>query len=462
MSARPAGLPVGTPYRFSLFDEPLVLWRADEDDQIRCVEDRCPHRAVPLSEGRVVPRSEGCGAGTLECGYHGWQFDGAGKCLRIPQLPAEVPINEARTCIKSYQVTVKQGLVWLWADAGSEGPEEAIPLSPTIARPDMEYVDVVRDLFAHYTVLVENVIDPTHVPFSHHSVQGNRYRAGPLSFTFEERPNGGFRGDMTMAGSMLAENALTFEPPTLGEYTFAFKMGQGGLIAYFIPTGHGRSRIIARFPRNFALWFMKLRPRWMDHFERNLILDQDLLFLREQEARLRRTGYEWRKEMYLPCEADAAVIRFRRWMDEVWPGMPGQTRGEDAARPLERQPESVLLDRYEQHVKICSSCSGALLGLRRAQRALEASACALVAFAALVGRVGPAPDTVLAAAPSLAAGAVGAALLCALALLPLREAEKRFGYFPRDVHKRPATRKELNMIRKPAGADAGAADPEGK
>eukprot|EP00741_Cyanophora_paradoxa_P003158 tig00000681_g3067.t1 len=167
--------PVGTPYRFSLFDEPLVLWRADEDDQIRCVEDRCPHRAVPLSEGRVVPRSEGCGAGTLECGYHGWQ---AGKCLRIPQLPAEVPINEARTCIKSYQVTVKQGLVWLWADAGSEGPEEAIP-SPDHRPPDMEYVDVVRDLCVHYTVLVENVIDPTHVPFSHHSVQGNRYRAGP-------------------------------------------------------------------------------------------------------------------------------------------------------------------------------------------------------------------------------------------------------------------------------------------
>lgn len=35
-------------------------------------------RMVPLSEGRVHE-------GTLECAYHGWEFDGSGRPVTIPQ-----------------------------------------------------------------------------------------------------------------------------------------------------------------------------------------------------------------------------------------------------------------------------------------------------------------------------------------------------------------------------------------
>jgi phenylpropionate dioxygenase-like ring-hydroxylating dioxygenase large terminal subunit len=47
----------------------LVFW-CDGDANWRAFEDRCPHRAVALSEGRV----EG---GELHCAYHGWQWNGA-------------------------------------------------------------------------------------------------------------------------------------------------------------------------------------------------------------------------------------------------------------------------------------------------------------------------------------------------------------------------------------------------
>ena len=38
---------------------------------------------VPLSEGRVHD-------GTLECAYHGWEFDGSGKPVVIPQVKSTV------------------------------------------------------------------------------------------------------------------------------------------------------------------------------------------------------------------------------------------------------------------------------------------------------------------------------------------------------------------------------------
>ena len=36
-------------------------------------------RLAKLSEGQIVD-------GSLECLYHGWQFDGEGKCVKIPQV----------------------------------------------------------------------------------------------------------------------------------------------------------------------------------------------------------------------------------------------------------------------------------------------------------------------------------------------------------------------------------------
>ena len=58
----------------------LVLFR-NADGVALALEDRCPHRRVPLALGTVKPD------GTLQCGYHGWTFDGArGACKLIPNL----------------------------------------------------------------------------------------------------------------------------------------------------------------------------------------------------------------------------------------------------------------------------------------------------------------------------------------------------------------------------------------
>ena len=43
------------PHAIQLLAKNLVLWR-DGDKQWRCFDDVCPHRLVPLSEGRVEIR----------------------------------------------------------------------------------------------------------------------------------------------------------------------------------------------------------------------------------------------------------------------------------------------------------------------------------------------------------------------------------------------------------------------
>lgn len=69
-------LPVGKPVGFMALSEPLVAWR-DADGNPCVARDRCPHRSIKLSVGRVYD-------GNLQCILHGLRFDGEGRCIMVP------------------------------------------------------------------------------------------------------------------------------------------------------------------------------------------------------------------------------------------------------------------------------------------------------------------------------------------------------------------------------------------
>lgn len=103
-------------------DEQVVLFR-DGTGTVRALEDRCPHRRVPLSLGKITAQ------GRLQCGYHGWTFDGAsGKCVAIPNLHDDEKVP-ARYGAQPYTVIERDGFVHVWI--GSTTP--AMDRIPTLA-----------------------------------------------------------------------------------------------------------------------------------------------------------------------------------------------------------------------------------------------------------------------------------------------------------------------------------------
>ena len=54
----------------------IVVFR-DTSGKLSALEDRCPHRLLPLSKGKRI-------GDTIQCGYHGMTFDGTGTCVRVP------------------------------------------------------------------------------------------------------------------------------------------------------------------------------------------------------------------------------------------------------------------------------------------------------------------------------------------------------------------------------------------
>ena len=66
------------PQRVRMLGQEFVVYR-DADGNARCLSNTCAHRGGSLSGGKVK-------GDCIECPYHGWQFDGAGQCHRIPSL----------------------------------------------------------------------------------------------------------------------------------------------------------------------------------------------------------------------------------------------------------------------------------------------------------------------------------------------------------------------------------------
>ncbi|EFJ50047.1 hypothetical protein VOLCADRAFT_89014 [Volvox carteri f. nagariensis] len=151
----------------------MVVWR-DAGGRWRVFRDRCPHRLAPLSEGRVESD------GSLSCAYHGWRFDGSGACRRIPQAvdaaSEAAACSSRRSCATAYPARVEFNMLWVWPDASPDA-EAAAAATELVVSNDLRRRDnpggtnfswFMRDLPYSYEILLENLTDPSHLPFSHH------------------------------------------------------------------------------------------------------------------------------------------------------------------------------------------------------------------------------------------------------------------------------------------------------
>ncbi|MBD2497416.1 Rieske 2Fe-2S domain-containing protein [Nostoc sp. FACHB-280] len=372
-------LPKDKPYRFSLYNEPLVLFR-NQEGKLGCLTDRCSHRAARLSDGQIID-------GRIECLYHGWQFGIDGQCLHIPQLPQDAKIP-AKACVKSLPVVERQGIIWMWA--GQEQPlEELIPIIPELDKPGVFCTDYIRDLPYDQTYFIENVIDPAHVYISHDGIVGKRENAQPLDLEVLDSSLSGIRGRWRSTRQQHQPwSLLNFVAPNLVIYQSSNShIGKfGGVVLYSLPMCKDRCRILLRNYGNFFPWQVKLMPRWFDHIMiRNIILEGDLQIVVEQKRQIERLGKSL-KEIYLPLKtSDTLVVEYRKWLDKFGQGLPFY-QGYDSEKNFhsnELQESSLTLDRLSQHTQICSSCNQAYRVTNSSKQILIGVAIALAALAIL-------------------------------------------------------------------------------
>ena len=358
------------PHAFTLLGQDLVLWFDRQTERWRAFADVCPHRLVPLSQGRLNARGE------LECPYHGWCFDGDGRCTQIPQAPEGSSISE-RSHSRIYATATGQGLLFVYAGDPARADDSPLPLLPMLQQQGDGWADgwVVQDTFRDLPMdaltLLENVLDASHVPFTHHATVGRRDNAGPVELELSGFGAGGFQGlwqEGPRKGTLGTQHTTFLAPSLMWHDLTARGFARILTVVYATPMRRGECRLIARFPFRFASpWparLLRLRPQWLQHIGNHTVLEDDQLFLHWQERVLEQRGgsAEAIRSFHLPTRADRYVQALHDWVNrhagEPFPGQPLPPRLGPTA----------LMERYEAHTRHCRSCSGALAALGKLQR----------------------------------------------------------------------------------------------
>ncbi|BFG17979.1 hypothetical protein CerSpe_042530 [Prunus speciosa] len=401
-------IPDDAPLGLTVFDKQLVLYR-NSSGELQCYQDRCPHRLAKLSEGQLID-------GRLECLYHGWQFEAQGKCVKIPQLPADAKIPKS-ACLKTYEVRDSQGVAWVWMSQKTPPNPSKIPWFENFARPGFQDTSTTHELPYDHSILLENLMDPAHVPISHDRTDWSAKRedAQPLRFEVTERSDRGFAGWWGKTSDPSAKSFLRFEAPCSLQNNREI-VDKDGEKHYFTglflcrPTGQGKSMLIVRFGGTKRSPLAKLFPIWYFHQNAGKVFEQDMGFLSSQNEVLMKEKVPT-KELYLNLKSsDTWVAEYRRWMDKVGHGMPyhfghstislpkepavvehapaGLVAGVSASLPAKGGIGSMhapnLANRYFRHVVHCKICRNVVKAFQAWQKALTAIAVASTALAILV------------------------------------------------------------------------------
>ena len=151
----------GKPLARTILGDSIVFYRSAMG-KVVALEDRCAHRRLPLSMGTVI-------GDTIQCSYHGLVYDCAGKCIKIPGQDS-VPAN-AR--VRSYPVIERNRFVSIWMGDPAVAGNSAAMSFPRLNDPGWAHSKVRLEVGANYLLIIDNLLDLSHVAYVHNSTIGN-------------------------------------------------------------------------------------------------------------------------------------------------------------------------------------------------------------------------------------------------------------------------------------------------
>jgi phenylpropionate dioxygenase-like ring-hydroxylating dioxygenase large terminal subunit len=166
------------PLARTILGERIVLWRGPGGRAV-AHEDRCAHRAAPLSRGECVD-------GMLQCGYHGLRYDAAGDCVRVPGQ-THVPRG---TRVRAYPVCERWNAVWIWTGESERADPGSVPDLHWLDDPGWTPTPGYLHAKSNYQLIVDNLLDLTHVSYLHKNTLAGEPREATVPTRTERRSDG--------------------------------------------------------------------------------------------------------------------------------------------------------------------------------------------------------------------------------------------------------------------------------
>lgn len=256
-------LPRRRPVGLRIAGAPVVLFR-DDGGRPAALVDRCPHRGVALSLGRVEE-------GRLVCPFHGWAFDGRGASCHVPWNPDARRDRLGATALPARELA---GQVWLYTGPRASS-EPAV--HETFLRDDVRTCGFSMEIDTHWTRAMENMLDWPHLPFVHQRTIGKdlvpRAAAARMDVHLEERP-WGFSSSISIDGAP-QPGSLDYRFPNLMNLFIPIPKKTLVLQIACVPVGPARARMVMITARDFAK--LGLLDRMFSRTNRKIALEDRIV-----------------------------------------------------------------------------------------------------------------------------------------------------------------------------------------
>ncbi|MGM0876955.1 MAG: Rieske 2Fe-2S domain-containing protein [Bacillota bacterium] len=307
------------PMQVMILEERVVLFRTNEG--IKAFKDLCIHRGAALSLGKVV---NDC----IVCPYHGWEYNGAGKCVKIPQQPAGRVIPPKAKAVV-YSCIEKYGLIWVKLSDDVSYCEETFPMYEEYSDPSFKTVFAnPHTLYAAAPRVVENFLDVSHLAFVHEGSLGDSNHAEIPDYKVHWRENRFVSDEISVYADAdgtgnYATIYYTFEilRPTLARLKKVnYETKEIFSMLFTVrPEEERKSTVFALVSRNYAL---EVPDQYFRDFQQ-LIIEQDTTIVESQKPE--ELPLDLQAELHLT--PDRVSIAYRKWLCDL-----GITFGSDVGR----------------------------------------------------------------------------------------------------------------------------------
>jgi len=295
--------------------EKLVFWR-DSSGKVNCLRDKCAHRGVQLSKGKVI-------GDHIQCPFHGLEYDSSGKVTVIPANGKNTPVPD-RFQVLSYPTYEAHSFIWIWWGENPPGDLQP-PRFFTDIDNSLSYGRAYDHWNAHYSRVIENQLDAAHLPFVHYNTigRGNRtivdgpgfqWLDGDMFYVFvDNRVDDGtppLKPEQMPTPDPVKDFKLEFIFPNLWQNYIDEKVR---IIVAFVPVDQENTILYLRFYQKFMRvpLLRDLITRLSTPF--NLIIThQDRRVVVTQQPKA--SGLQIGEELF---QADRPIIEYRRRRQEL-------------------------------------------------------------------------------------------------------------------------------------------------
>ena len=153
----------------------VLIYRDAQGNPV-AMQDRCPHRFAPLSQGKRH-------GDEIACPYHALQFNSKGFCTHNPHGKGALP---GKQVVRTFPIVEKHGFLWIWMDEAEADFDKLPHYGPLDQGPATGIAHTYMKLPVNYRMILDNVMDLSHVDHVHGEIISTRGKLSPLIPNVEE------------------------------------------------------------------------------------------------------------------------------------------------------------------------------------------------------------------------------------------------------------------------------------